>query len=162
MIVLFKKLHSKKETYEDNDNIENQEETEEQLEIRLEKKIKAINRRFKIKQLFTIILTIIVLIGSLKSLMTINVKPTSALAVNDYAFVEEYLMNYFKFPKEATETMYLEQFSVGTWQVEYGFDRVQSANVQGIDIYFVKQNEDGSLSYYAKENLAIKIGRAHV
>lgn len=153
MIVLFKKLHSS----ENKQDIEQKhEETEEELELRLNKQMKSINRRNKLKKFMFIVMVTIITIGSFKSLLSVEKNITSAEAVNDYSFVSEYLQNYFKYPKEATETDYLQRYMLdASWQVEYSFDHVNSAKSQNTDIYYVKPNTDGTLSFYAKETVVM-------
>lgn len=156
MVVLFKKLHKSKELKQ-NEQDEPIEESEEQLEERLQKKLKSNTRRYRIKRWLTMILMVLVSIGGFKSLISRDKPSASALAVNDYAFVEEYLQNYFRYPKETIENEFLTKFTIDEgWKVDYGFDTVKSAELKGVDIYFVKQNTDGSISYYVKNVLEMK------
>lgn len=152
--MLFKKLH-KKQTPEIDES--EKEESIEELESRLQKQIKKKDRRLKIRKIIIYVVMFMIAFGSFKSLISVNKQQPYVLAVNDYAFVDEYVSNYFKWPKDAATTDYLTRFTNTsvTSSIEYDTNKTEAAVLNNSTIYSVKTNTDSSNTYYVKAALHI-------
>lgn len=157
--MIFKRLHKKIDEHVSCDTQLETDiviESEEQLEERFQKALKKQRRHAKIKKYVVISVIGIGLIGGYRSLVTKETRNDAATAVNDYAFTESYLKNYFTYPQTDDTRAYLQQFTTGTWSPEFDND-VKSVEMRDARVYQVTASQDdkGALTLYVKVELNI-------
>lgn len=157
--MIFKRLHKKIDEHVSGDTQPETDiviESEEQLEERFQKALNEQRRHAKIKKYVVISVIGIGLIGGYRSLVTKETRNDAATAVNDYAFTESYLKNYFTYPQTDDTRAYLQQFTTGTWSPEFDND-VKSVEMRDARVYQVTASQDdkGALTLYVKVELNI-------
>lgn len=146
--MLFKNLHKN----DNKDSDELVETTEEDLDKKYQRALKKCKRNARIKSCLLLLLLSLGIIGGYRALFTQPLIETSAEAINNYAFAEEYLNNYFAYPKSEEISTYLNQFTTGSWLPTYD-SKVKEVSVSNVEIYKVKQLENKVLHVYAKINI---------
>lgn len=146
MCVLFKR--------KDNEEIEMVIESDEDLENRLQTQLKRQRRHYYLKQVGLGILLLMVSAGGLKSLFTSGRDAPYVKAVNDYAFVDEYMGHYLRYPQTEEDSEYLQLFTVNSnWRSEYDNQRIETAEMSDLNIYHVVHNDNETNTYYFKTTL---------
>lgn len=130
-------------------------ETEEELELRLQKMLKKQNRNTRIKRIIIYIMMLLIGIGGIKSLLMVEKESPYVQAINHYAFVEEYLQNYFAYPLTEENEQYLGLFATGQWRTEYDTNKIEKIQTTDCDIYHVEALKDKKdiYRYYSKVTL---------
>ncbi|MCR0456885.1 conjugal transfer protein, partial [[Clostridium] innocuum] len=98
------------------------------------------------------------LLGGFRSLAQERPDITPAVAVNDYSFLEDYIKNYYKYPKDEESQQFLQEFTTGgSWNVSYD-QKIKSAEVGTVEVYQVEPSdtEEGRLTSYASVSLDLK------
>ena len=127
-------------------------ESEADLERRIQTQIKKQKRRLYLRRIALSALLLIVGIGSLKSLFIDGKAVPYEKAINDYAFVQEYMEHYFHYPQTEEDDDYLQLFTVSTsWRNEYD-QQIEAAELSDLNIYHVERNDNDSNTYYFKAN----------
>ncbi len=137
------------------EEVEERIETEEELEQRLQLQLKRQKQRIQVKKGFAYLLIALVVIGGLKSLFTINEDIPYVKAVNDYAFVEEYMTHYLHYPQNEEDRDYLELFALESWRCEYD-QQLETADIDDLTIYHVVHNDNDTDTYYMTIHLSIQ------
>ena len=134
------------------------EHTEEELEAHLQKLMKRQRRIMRLKKAVLYLIVGIGLLGGFRSLAQERPDITPAVAVNDYSFLEDYIKNYYKYPKDEESQQFLQEFTTGgSWNVSYD-QKIKSAEVETVDVYQVEPSdtEEGRLTSYASVSLDLK------
>ena len=130
------------------------EMSEDELQEKIDALVKKQRKRYKLKKVALCVFIALVTIGSFKSLANNQQGDSYVKAINDYAFVEEYLKQYYTYPVTDESRQYLEAYTLETVKsAEYSLGKVKSAQLQNVAIYKVNENEDGTRTYYANANL---------
>ena len=160
--MLFKRLHKQpdKDIQEHLEGNEGRqvEHTKEELEAHLQKLMKRQRRIVRLKKAVLYLTVGIGLLGGFRSLAQERPDITPAVAVNDYSFLEEYIINYFTYPQSEESQQFLQEFTTGgSWNVSYD-QKIKSAEVETVDVYQVEPSdtEEGRLTSYARVSLDLK------
>lgn len=130
-------------------------ESEAELEKRFQAQLKKQKRRLFLKRFTLCGLLLIISIGSLKSLILDGKAVPYVKAVNDYAFVQEYMEHYLRYPQAEADSDYLQLFTVSaSWRNEYD-QLIETAELSSLQIYNVEPNDAASRTYYFKANVNI-------
>lgn len=131
--------------------------SEEELQEKIDALVKKQRKRNKLKKAALSVFIVLITIGSLKSLLN-NQKGNSYIkAINDYAFVEEYIKQYYTYPVTDESRQYLEAYTLESVKsVEYSsLSKVISTVLQNVNIYKVNEDENGIRTYYTNANLKV-------
>jgi|GEM_PF-1558737 len=160
--MLFKRLHKQpdKDIQEHPEGNEERqvEHTKEELEAHLQKLMKRQRRIVRSKKAVLYLTVGIGLLRGFRSLAQERPDITPAVAVNDYSFLEEYIINYFTYPQSEESQQFLQGFTTkGSWNVSYD-QKIKSAEVETVDVYQVEPSdtEEGRLTSYVRVSLDLK------
>ena len=155
------------------------------LDMKYQQMLRKQQRGRRIKETIIFIIILLVSIGGLKSLFTAEKDIAYERAINHYAFAEEYVENYFKYPQSKENDTFLQLFTINNAsRSEYDLNKVKNAEITDVDIYHVNERDSNIKDYYmnadlevtsadnkkTKQRLSVKltaanvgeIGRAHV
>ena len=143
--MLFKRLHKHLdqdiEEHTEGSEGKQVEHTEEELEAHLQKLMKRQRRIVRLKKAVLYLIVGIGLLGGFRSLAQERPDITPAVAVNDYSFLEDYIKNYYKYPKDEESQQFLQEFTTGgSWNVSYD-QKIKSAEVGTVEVYQVEPSD---------------------
>ena len=95
-------------------------------------------------------------IGGIKALFIGQQDPPYIKAINEYAFVEEYLDHYLHYPQTDSDKDYLNMFTLNnSWRCEYDNKGIETADLNTVSIYEAVVSENANV-YYARVNLTMQ------
>ena len=127
-------------------------QTEEELKKRFALQIKKQKRRLLYKRICAGGLLTLIGIGGIKALFIGQQDPPYIQAINEYAFVEEYLDHYLHYPQTDSDKDYLNMFTLNnSWRCEYDNKGIETADLNTVSIYEAVVSENANV-YYARVN----------
>lgn len=126
------------------------------LDMKYQQMLRKQQRGRRIKETIIFVIILLVSIGGLKSLFTAEKDIAYERAINHYAFAEEYVENYFKYPQSKENDTFLQLFTINNAsRSEYDLNKVKNAEITDVDIYHVNERDSNIKDYYMNADLEV-------